>query len=609
MNLSRVTSFFSSGSFGIPPAVFILLVTVFSFGWFLGYEAYQGDQLTYFPDVLKKFDPGLFSRDILFGPGGFTLFDEFVATAVRFSGFDIFYVLFFFSLAMRFVYFYSIYRIALYFTENKVASLLAPLLFLSGFVIYGTGMRTIAPMLLPKYMAIALCLLGLSWLLERRILWSALAFGVGFLFHPSSPIPFLAIFYTYILLEGRAVFSLRTLISAAIPPLFLLPVYFFMPSGEGAGIFAVIDEAWRQVILRRDSYYLISTWYYPNSAPIYLAASIFLFFLVRKDLAFIFEDARKRRFLFLFFFVPLGLGLLSLFFADFLGLAFITQLSLGRGLMLWKFFFNGLFVYYALRYIASKPRDFLYNFLLLGVIIAFVVNEKVAPVFLPALVFIWTTRVVSWPRFQALISFFRGPTVAFCIFAVAAPLVSYFAFIHENDDFFAALKMVVPLAAAGAVLGLSASIRNFVSRQSLSLVTAVLLLGAAAVPTRLSIYPSASTEAAFIETCDWIKSNTKKSALFIPEPFSSHGGEMRLLCGRGLFATRRDGGQVVFNREYALEWNRRYDIIKRLEFKYDRNFLLEMAEKYGIDYLLSDSALDLENKVFDNASFYIYKLR
>lgn len=629
--LGRIVNFFSSSR--ISPAVFIFLVTLFSFGWLLGYDVYNGDQLTYFPEILQKLDPGLFSQDILFGPGDFTLFDDFVAGVVRYFRFDMFLFLFLVSFVMRFIYFYAIYRIFLYFTENKTFSLLVLLIFLSGFVIYGTGMRTIAPMLLPKYIAIALGLLGLSLLFEKRMIWAALLLGLGFIFHPSGPLPFFAVFYAYILLEGKALFSLRTLISTVIPPLFLLPVYFFMPPGESAGIFAVIDEAWRQVILRRDSYYFLSTWYYPNSAPLYIIASIFFFFLIKKEFAGMFEDERKRRFLLLCLFVPAGLAVFSFVFADFFGLAFITQLSLGRGLMLWKILFNGLFAYYALRHIFFYPRDSLYNFLLWGVVFSLLLNEKISPVFLPALMFAWTARTLNPVRSQTpqasadapsahrtsnginlswlsgATSFLRRSVAAFLVFVATAPLVSYFAFLHDNEDFFSSLKIIVSLAAAGTILCMSAAVRNLVSRRPLFPATVVLLLGIIALPFRLSIYPAAVGEASFTETCDWIKANTEKSALFITEPFSSRGGEMRLLCGRGLFATRRDGGQVVFNRDYALEWNRRYDIIKQLQSDYSRELVEEVSGKYGIDYLLSDSPLDLPDRVFDNERFNIYKLR
>ena len=593
----------------IPPVVFIILITAFSFGWLLGYGVYEGDQLIYFPDVLKKIDPQLFPTDVLFGPGGFTLFDETLVAAMRWSGLDLFYVIFLFSFAVRFVYFYSIYRIAFFFTQNRIAALLAPIIFLSGFVIYGTGMRTVAPMLLPKYIAIATSLLGLSFAFERRFILAAFSLGLGFLFHPSGPLPFLAVFYLYTLFLGKGFFSWRNVISWVVPPLFLFVLYLFFSGNDGAGLFTVIDEAWRQVILRRDSYYFLSTWYYPNSAPIYIVISAFLFFLIRKELADIFEEKRKRLILSLIFFFPLGLALFSLMFADFFGSAFVTQLSFGRGLMLWKFFLNGLFVYYVFHHLKSNPRDFLYNFFLIGIVAAFVLNEKVSPVFFPALMFMWTVRYVNASQLGFLGSFLKKSAVSFSVFALTAPVVSYVAFIHDNDGFFDALKIVVPVALAVSFLNIGDLMRSWLTRYGFAVIAIFIFLGAILVPSRVSLYPSAHAKGSFMEACVWVKANTENHALFITEPFTGYGGEVRLICKRGIFATRRDGGQVVFNRDYALEWNERYDIIKRLESEYNSAFLLEVAKKYHIDYAFSDRELEGLQNVFNNGTFFIYKVR
>jgi len=107
----------------------------------LGYEVYEGDQLIYFFDIVKQLDPTLFPTDILFGTGGFTFFDNIILFGIRYLGLDMFVILFLLSLGMRFIYFYGIYRIIYFFTENTFFSILAPVLYFSGFVIYGTGMR------------------------------------------------------------------------------------------------------------------------------------------------------------------------------------------------------------------------------------------------------------------------------------------------------------------------------------------------------------------------------------------------------------------------------------------------------------------------------------
>ena len=206
-------------------------------------------------------------------------------------------------------------------------------------------------------------------------------------------------------------------------------------------------------------------------------------------------------------------------------------------------------------------------------------------------------------------AFFKKSISAVIVFIVTAPVVVYFALLHDNEGFFDALRFVFPLAILATLLGMSAGVRNLARQTSFSFISLALLMGVILVPWRLTIQPAGASDPMFFGACEWIKMNTAKSDLFLTEPFSSRGGDIRLFCGRGLFATRKDGGQVVFSREYALEWNRRYDIIKKLQSDYSQESVTEISKEYGIDYLLSDNELDLSGKVFDNQSFYVYKLR
>lgn len=604
---NRALAYFSSGSFRIPPAVIIFFITVASFFWFLGYEVYEGDQLIYFFDIIRGLDPALFPTDILFGTGGFTFFDDIILFGVQRFGLDIFVVLFLLSFGMRYAYFYGVYRILYFFTGHKFFSVLVPLLYFSGFVIYGTGMRTIAPMLLPRYIALALCLLALAFLFEKKKLFAAFFIGLGFLFHPTTPVPFLLILYCSYFFERENLFSLKSIITFVIPPLFFFWVYSFVPAGEGSSLFAVFDYAWRDVILRRDSYYFISTWYFPNTSLIYIAASIYLFFLIKKELPEISHDPRKKLFFLLSVSIPALLVVLSLIFSDFLSSVVITQLSFGRSLLLWKIILNGLFAYYAIRHIISHPRDIFYNFLLASVIISFGVSEKLIFLFLPAQIFLWSVR-----KYEEMISprgrkFLGGIVPAMAVFFITAPLAAYFWLRNNTDGFIEAVVSVVFLS-----VGIASYFAVSRARNSLKLPAAVglacmLIVFSYLRFTPLSIRPSVLSYQTFLEACDWVKKNTSKEDLFITEPFTSASGPLRLICHRSLFGTRKDGGQVVFNREYALEWDRRYHgAIKAM----GRNpiSVIDIAREYKVEYVFSDSPLDLPKKVFDNGVYYVYRL-
>jgi len=604
---NRALAYFSSDSFRIPPVVIIFSVTIASFFWFLGYEIYEGDQLIYFFDIVKQLDPTLFPTDILFGTGGFTFFDNIILFGIQYLGLDMFVILFLLSLGMRFIYFYGIYRIIHFFTGNTFFSILAPVLYFSGFVIYGTGMRTIAPMLLPKYIALALGLLALAFLFEKKRLLAAFSIGLGFLFHPTTPIPFLVIFYCSYAIDRENLFSLGSFVASVIPPLFFSWVYYFVPPGGGSSVFAIFDSAWREVIMRRDSYYFISTWYFPNTSPLYLAVSVYLFFLIKKELSGMMVDTRKRMFFMTCVFVPLVLTAISLLFADILGSVVVTQLSLGRSLLLWKILLNGLFAYYAIRHVFTHPRDAFYNFLLILVVLSFAVSEKLLFLFLPAQMYVWFIRVYGERLFSRWKNFLESTVSGLAVFLVTAPLAGYFWLRNNPDGFFEALVLVMSLAIAT-----SASVAFWRARDALkipvfvgTLSLFVFFLFMRFIP--LHIKPSVFSYEPFREACTWVMEHTSKEAVFITEPFTSQSGPLRLICHRSLFSTRKDGGQVVFDREFALEWWRRYMAIK--EMQKNPAYLDEVVKTYDVQYLLSDSDLGRPGKIFDNGVYRIYALR
>ena len=604
--LARGASFFISHATRISPAVYIFFITIASFFWFLGYEIYEGDQLIYFFDIIRGLDPTLFPTDILFGTGGFTFFDNIVLFSVQHLGLDMFVILFLLSVAMRFVYFYGVYRIFRFFTGNQFFSICVPVVLISGFVIYGTGMRTIASMLLPKYIALALCLLGLAFIFERKRLLAACVIGLGFIFHPTTPIPFLAIFYCSYLIDRRHFVSFRSLVELVIPPLFFAWVYYFVPAGEGSSLFAVFDDAWREVVMKRDSYYFVSTWYFPNTSPVYLAVSAYLFFLIRRELSEIMEDTRKRMVFLICIFIPLVLTVISLLFSDVLGSVIVTQLSFGRSLLLWKILLNGLFTYYAIRHISSYPRDAFYNFLLISLVLSFVVGEKLFFIFLPAQMFIWFIRTFGG-RFPLWVqNLFSGAIVHLAVFLVTAPLAGYFWLRNNTEGFFEPLLLVISLAIA-----ITACVALWRERTALTIPAFVgaffiffIFLYLRFIP--LHITPPMLSYGPFREACTWVREHTSKDALFITEPFTSQSGPLRLLCYRSLFGTRKDGGQVVFNRDFALEWDKRYyGAVKSMQR--DPSTIVGIARDYKVDYVFSDFPLLLPKKVFDNGIYYVYQ--
>ena len=174
----------------------ILLIVIFSL-IFPGYKTLTSDQEIYLPQIINLNDEVLQENDFLysFNQINFTVFDEFLAFFTDTLNINIFIVLFLLTLITRFIYFYSIYKIAFYFTKNRIFSLLSPLIFISGLTVFGTALTTIDIELHPRTISFALMLLFLAAYLDNKKYLSAIILGIGTLFHPISAIPFLIFFY------------------------------------------------------------------------------------------------------------------------------------------------------------------------------------------------------------------------------------------------------------------------------------------------------------------------------------------------------------------------------------------------------------------------------
>ncbi|MBI2640897.1 MAG: hypothetical protein HYW91_03400, partial [Candidatus Sungbacteria bacterium] len=291
---------------------------------------------------------------------------------------------------------------------------------------------------------------------------------------------------------------------------------------------------------------------------------------------------------------PLALTALSVLGGEIFGSAFILQLQLSRSLILWKLFLNLLFVYYAYRHVTENPRDFLYNFSLLGIIAAFIVSEKLMFIFLPVQIVLWAwkskyAKIVSWTAFIA-----------------ALPILWYFANLHGTKNFSEYAPIIISIAILSAVVVYLLKERIFGALIPLALV--IMLMGAVSHASSFSIYPQGILQNKdFMEACEWVKKNIGQDALFIAEPFSDAGGDLRLVCLRSVLVTKKDGGAGMFNRDFALEWRKRFDLVAEAEKS--PGTLKGIVKEYGADYVFADNEISLSYpRVFENTRYIIYAL-
>lgn len=594
------------------PLGFVILVTVFSFFGLLGYSVFNADQFFYFPSLFQKLFPGELAGDFMANssPAAFTLFDETILGTIKVTGLDLFWSILLLEFLTRSLFFFALYKIIRYFTQDTLFSLLSLFVFISGFVVYGTGMRAMADMLLARDMALSILLFSLFLLLEKKFLWSSLLLGLAATINPSTAVPFALIFYVlrfYFFISGRERITPLNLVTLLVPVVSVLVLKFFSPAGFALGIFTILDPEWYGTILKRTPNIFVTTWYYPNSSPLYLAASIYFYYLLKRELGAIFSDFQKKIILPLIFWIPAGLTVLSVVGGEVLGLAFILQLQLSRSLILWKLVFNALLVFYAYRHVLSRPRDFFYNFSLVGITASFIASEKVMLVFLPVQILIWVcrnTQIKSFSKVSEKVTVFA----AAAIFISSLPVLFYFAGLHHTKDFFnfTLIISLISLLGAGVIYVLNG---RFSLPALIPLSILVMLGGMALNFSSFSYYPrEIFGNREFMAACVWLQEHTAKPELLLADPFSGQGGDLRLACLKNVFVTKKDGGAGMFSREFALEWRKRFDLATAALKNPD--ILKDLAANYGVSYVFAEKNVDLFYPlVYENSKYRIYSLK
>ena len=85
--------------------------------------------------------------------------------------------------------------------------------------------------------------------------------------------------------------------------------------------------------------------------------------------------------------------------------------------------------------------------------------------------------------------------------------------------------------------------------------------------------------------------------------------ELRYLSERSCFVTWKDGGPVLYNRDYAVEWLCRMQVVSRLG-RANEDAFRQTARLCGIDYAITLPARRLDLPiVFENEGFIAYDVR
>ncbi len=583
----------------------IIILIIFSLVVFPGYKVFMYDQSVYIPGIYQSLNIALFQNDFLsnFNINAYTLFDELMIFFIKFLNMDLFSSFFFLTVVLKFIYFYSIYRISLYFTDDERFSVFSMLLFIISSVVYGTASWTWDINILPRVISLPVNLLFLAYFLNNRHFLSTLPLGIGLLTHPITFLPFIIFFYINLIFppDNKKRFPRKSALLTGIMP-FLFLMFHLFNNESGLKLNGVIDPVWEDIIIEKTPFVFIKFWNYKHL--LFMLVSICFFIFMYLESSYIFDNKIKRRYLIMLFLIPLSLFVVSFITVDVLKREFLMQLSLPRGLVLWKIFIPLFFMYYTYRHIKTSPRDFIYNFLLIGTLLSFIFYNICIFLFLPIFLFLWMRRrynLFNLNRIKVLNK--EWPFGIIFLVLIIGLLLRYM--LKNNIESVSYLLGIILFSIFTSLI--CAWEKDFPLFKLTGILFIVMMVCIIVFIPGFSIHPLYFNDRAFMEACEWIRNKTPKHSVFITEPFSKKSIPIRATCYRDIFVSGTDGGLVYYKRDYALEWEKRMDLIN--ELRENHGFLSEVFKKYKVDYIFSDTILYIDYPVvFHNKKYFIYKL-
>jgi len=613
----------------LPIAIFITALSLIIPG---GYQVFTDDLLLYMPSLYHSLNHNLFQNDLLlsFNQTSYTLFDDVIIFLTNnFSistwfkqdkAVNIFYIFLWLTIVVRLIFLYSIHALVSQLTGKLNFIIVLILLLTLTSSVYGTATSVFSNYLHPRFVGFSINLFFLVCFLNEELLLSALILGFGLLIHIITALPFVGFFYFFYIKKsflGREQFKYFWL-SGLLPIIFLM-ILLAHARSESSNLspFILIDPVWETIIRERTPWIFITNWTI-NNAIFLPIATIILFLVSSGELKNSLVNKNRINYIYLLILIPLILYLASFFTVDILKISLFAQLQMSRSLSLWQLVVTLLFTYFAIKNIniSANFKNIIYNCILL-LIVSFLCLpsiggrsfEKTHNIYFYILLSLF---LLCWSYNNRILFNYRPAKMLLiiAIFLLATPL--FYSILSRGNISFTNLNTYVYIVVSLVLffwIKREYNISTSLTTKLLS-IPSILLLGLSIICLGLFtpklIYPNYYNPP-LIETCNWIKNNTSEQDVFITEPFSRLGSEFRLACYRSIFVSKKDGAQSVFNREYALEWQRRMKIARKS--KEDTSVLAEISKQYSVDYIFSDWQLDVKYPlVFKNTKHYIYKL-
>jgi hypothetical protein len=575
----------------------ILILTIFSLVAYPGYGVFAEDHFIDIPALYAQLNHALFTRDLVSSVNQtkFSLFNQFVAGFMNLFRTNIFTSLFLLDFLTRLIAIYSFYEIGLYFTGSGFLSFIFAFLASTGLSVYGTPTSTFDIRLVPRTISLPLALLGTVFIFRKQLLFAAPVLGLSLIFHPLTAAPFLAFFYAELLFFSGRSFSKKFLLGI-LPLIFLTLLVSGMPANQ-LGIFTRVDAAWEAIMRVQTPELFITSWL-GRGVYLQLLATAIIFFLGLFKLKNYFSKENIRYF-YLLFFISLLAFLVAFIGADILKLHLIIELQLTRALIMWRLVDLLILLLWINKSFSEKENLFC-SFLLVGLTAAFVLRENFMYIFLPPLILDFILGFI--PRYKQKFQYF-----VYSLFLLSLAIFLGLLFFKGRVGSLYYFYWIIGISAAIILAVAFWGWDKFLSKKTFILFLTVLIIFIIILLPKFTIKPAYLNDENFSELCAWVKNNTPTSAMFIVAPFSSSGEQFRISCLKNIFFSKIDGIQSFFDRDYAMEWQKRLDLISKINQNPD--YLKNVVREYDINYILSERKLHLNNPpVFSNNRYFVYKL-
>ena len=101
----------------------------------------------------------------------------------------------------------------------------------------------------------------------------------------------------------------------------------------------------------------------------------------------------------------------------------------------------------------------------------------------------------------------------------------------------------------------------------------------------------------------WAKNNTSNESAFLV-PINEFG--FRFWSKRSVFLEHKEGGDSLYDRNFAMEWDKRKDLINANP-EFSKEYVETLKRDYKIDYIVTTLNLP-EILVYKNDKFFVYEI-